>query len=419
MNDVLRMIGCGVVMMGGGAWGDDWPQFRGPTGQGITQAASLPTTWGPDMNVLWKTAIPGKGWSSPVLAGGRIFLTAAVQQGEDVPTADRSLRALCLEAESGKIVWDAEVFAQKGSEAPAIHRKNSHASPTPVIEGGRLYAHFGHQGTACLNAADGKVVWSTREFSYAPVHGAGGTPVIVDDLLIFSADAKESPAVLALDKATGKLRWRFARVSDAKRKFSFATPLLIEVNGQRQLITPGSGVVNALDPKTGEEIWRVMYGEGYSVVPRPVYANGLVHVATGFDKPVALAIKPDGKGDVTQSHVVWEVIKAVPHDPSMVAADGLLYMAADNGMLSCIDAKTGVVHYQERATGPISASLLTDGKHVYLQDEAGLGLVVKAGKSFEIVARNEMKEKTFASLAVTGNDLLLRTESSLFRIGKR
>lgn len=402
------------------ASGEDWPEFRGPTGQGQSNATGVPTRWGPAQNVVWKTALSGTGWSSPVVVGDKIYLTTAVPAGgQEVPEADRSLRVVCLNAADGGTVWDKEVFLQKAADAPKIHKKNSHASPTVVAEAGKIYAHFGHQGTACLDAATGDITWSTREFAYKPVHGNGGSPVIVDELLIFNADAAENPSVIALEKATGKLKWRFARQSGAKSKFSFCTPLLIEVNGVRQLITPGSGVVNALDPLTGSEIWRVDYGMGYSVVPRPIYAHGLVFLSSGYDNPVAMAIKPDGKGDVTATHVAWKITKRAPHNPSMLVVGDLLYMVADNGILSCIEPKTGKVVWEERTTGPISASLLQAGGNIYLQDEAGLGVVVKPGKMHNIVAKNDLKERSLATPAVIGSDLLIRTQGNLYRIGKK
>jgi outer membrane protein assembly factor BamB len=319
------------------------------------------------------------------------------------------------------VIWDKEVFPQSAAKAPNIHRKNSHASPTPLFEDGKLYVHFGHQGTACLNAADGSPVWTNRELAYQPVHGNGGSPVLVGDLLIYSSDGQADPVVIALDKATGKLRWKFDRVSEAKKKFSFCTPLVIEVGGKKQVITPGSGVVNALDPVTGTEIWKVRYGEGYSVVPRPVFAHGMIFLSTGYDKPTVLAIKVDAqsRGDVTDTHVAWTLDKFAPHNPSMVVAGDELYAVADNGVLSCVDAKTGAVHYQERCTGPISASILSADGKLYLQDEKGQGVVVKAGKTFEVLARNDLAEKSLASYAVVGKDLIIRTEGHLWRVGSR
>lgn len=398
----------------------DWPEFRGPDRQGNAQAAGLPVEWsGAELkNVRWKAALPGIGWSSPVVIGERVYLTSAVPVGgEEKPVADRSLRALCVSATDGAVLWEKEVFPQVAATAPNIHRKNSHASPTPIHEDGRLYVHFGHQGTACLAAEDGAILWSTREFAYQPVHGNGGSPVLEGDVLVFSADAESEPAVIALDKNTGKLRWKFSRESDAKKKFSFCTPLVIEVKGRREIITPGSGVVNALDPATGAEVWRARYDQGYSVVPRPVFAHGLVYLSTGYDKPLVLAIRADGTGDVTDTHIAWTLDKYAPHNPSMVLVGDELYFVADNGILSCVDAKTGAVHYQERCTGPISASILHADGRLYLQDEKGVGYVVKPGRTYQLIATNDLAERSLASYAVIGSDLLIRTEKHLWRIG--
>lgn len=398
-----------------------WPEFRGPAAQGISAEKDLPVEWGPEKNVVWKTDVAGIGWSSPVSDGKRIYLTTAVASNgnDEDPKADRSLRSLALDAATGKPLWDIEVFFAKAADSPGIHKKNSHASPTPILENGRLYVHYGHQGTACLDAETGSILWSTREHAYKPVHGAGGSPVISDDLLIFNCDAAENPFVLALDKVTGKQRWKYERVTDAKRKFSFCTPLLIDVNGRRQLISPGSGAVCALDPKDGKEIWRARYGEGYSVVPRPVYSNGMIFLGTGYDKPSALAIKVDGEGDVTDTHIAWTQMKFAPHNPSMVVVGDEVYMVADNGVMSCLNAKTGEAYYQERATGPISASLLYANGRIYAQDEKGVGIVVAAGKEFKVLATNDLAERSLASYAVLDSDLLIRTQGHLYRIGKR
>lgn len=412
------MLGCllGHCPLG---WAEDWPEFRGPTGQGVSSAVGLPVVWGANKNVVWKVAVPGLGWSSPVVVGERIYLTSAVPKGSERPGADRELSVIALDAVSGKVVWQKTLFEQKDRETPKIHQKNSHASPTPIVEGGRLYAHFGHMGTACVDAESGDVIWLTREHGYAPVHGNGGSPVIVDNLLIFNADAVNDPAVIALDKGTGKLRWKVQRESEAKRKFSFCTPLLIEVGGVKQVITPGSGVVQALDPKSGEEIWRVGYDQGYSVVPRPVFADGLLYVCTGYDKPGLLAIRVDGesKGDVTKSHLAWRLDKFVPHNPSVVVLGSELYCVADNGVLSCVDAKSGKVHYQERCTGPSSSSILAADGKLFLLDERGQGNVVQAGTRFKMLATNAMDEKCLASYSVVGSDLLLRTAEHLYRLG--
>lgn len=360
------------------AQADDWPEFRGPTGQGRLLKGSLPTEWGPDKNVVWKQAIPGHGWSSPVIVNGRIYLTSAVPAGKGA-AAERKLEALCLDAGSGKVLWEVEVFRQ-GADAPNIHNKNSHASPTPLVHDGRLYVHFGHQGTACLDLS-GKVLWKNDSLKYRPVHGNGGTPIVVDDKLVFSIDSGDEGFVVALDRSTGKVVWKAPRNVETNRKFSFSTPLLITVAGKKQVISPGSNVVVALDPDTGKEIWRVRY-DGYSVIPRPVFGHGMVYVCTGYNSPSLLAIKPDGTGDVTDTHVVWKTNKFVPHTPSLLLDGDELYMVSDRGNVSCLDAKTGEVVWSERYAGSnFSASpILADGK-IYLLSEEGVGTVLRLAAS--------------------------------------
>ncbi|HKB42415.1 MAG TPA: PQQ-binding-like beta-propeller repeat protein, partial [Gemmataceae bacterium] len=330
---------------------------------------------------------------------------------------DHSLRALCLDARKGKIEWDKEVLHEDGSTAPRIHFKNSHASPTPLVHGKRLFVHFGHMGTACLNLT-GDILWKNTSLSYAPVHGNGGTPIVVNDLLVFSCDGASNPFVVALDVESGKVRWKTPRKANAEKRFSFSTPLLIEVKGQKQIISPGSNEVSALDPKDGKEIWRVRY-QGYSIIPRPVYGHGLVFLSTGYEAPTLLAIRADGKGDVTRTHIAWKTRRAAPHTPSPLLVGDELYMVSDGGVASCLDAKTGKVHWQERLPGGFSASPLYANGKVYFQDEEGTGFVIKAGKRFEEVARNEMNERTFASYAVVDRALFLRTESRLFRFETR
>ncbi len=412
MRRLLTVCACALLMMTT-VRADDWPQFRGPTAQGHATATGLPTEFGPSQNVVWKRAIPGSGWSSPVLHQGKLYLTTAVPAGSG---GNMSLRAFCLDAKTGKPVWDTELFTQDGRTSPRPHRKNSHASPTPLIHDDKLYVHFGHQGTACLTL-DGKVVWR-QQIKYPPVHGNGGSPVVVDDVLFFSCDAARNPFVIALDVKTGKERWRTPRDTEVRRKFSFSTPLVIEVEGRKQIVSPGSGAVVAYDPKSGKPIWKARYGEGYSVVPRPVYAHGLVFVSSGFDRPVLLAIKPTGKGDVTDTHVAWQMTKGAPHTPSMLVVGDELYCFADRGMATCVDAKTGEEHWQERIGGAYSASpVFADGR-IYITNEQGKTVVLKPGKSFEVLAENDLKQKTLATLAVGDGAIFLRTESHLYCFAK-
>jgi outer membrane protein assembly factor BamB len=393
--------------------GEDWPEFRGPTGQGHSKARNLPAEWSNTQNVAWKQSIPGQGWSSPIIFKGRIYMTAAVPAES---SSGFSLRALSLDAATGKILWNEEVFGQSSAPAPQIHKKNSHASSTPILEGNRLYVHFGPHGTACLDL-DGKTLWRNTSLKYEPVHGNGGSPILVDDALIFSCEGAKDPFVVALNKSSGDVIWRVNRVSNSDKKFSFSTPLLITVNGKKQVISPGSNVVCAYDPATGKEIWRVRY-EGYSVVPRPVVGHGMVFVSTSFDNPVVMAIRVDGHGDVTSSHVAWTMTRGAPKTPSLLLVGDELYMASDNGMVSCVDAKTGKLHWQERIGGDCSASpVYADGK-IYIQNEQGVGVVLKAGKEFQKLASNAMSERTLASYAIADNALFIRTDQHLYRIGR-
>jgi outer membrane protein assembly factor BamB len=388
-----------------------WPEFRGPTGQGVSTARHLPLQWinSPEAkNILWKTAIPGQAWSSPVLQNQRLYLTTALASADQ---PGLSLRALCLDASAGTIVWDVEVVAVP--EKGRIHSKNSYASPTPIIEGDRLYVHFGHQGTACLDLK-GKVLWRNTSLNYPPVHGSGGSPILVDDALIFSCDGASDPFVVALEKKTGDVRWKVARNIEASKKFSFTTPLCITVNGQKQVISPASAAVCAYDPQNGRELWRVRYAEGYSVVPRPVYGHGLVFISTSFDRPEVMAIRPDGQGDVTATHVAWTLRKGAPNTPSLLLVDDELYLVSDAGIASCVDAKTGKVNWSERVGGNYSASPLYADGRIYLQNEEGVGVVVKPGKTFQELARNSLNERTLASYAVADGTLFIRGQEHLF-----
>jgi outer membrane protein assembly factor BamB len=394
----------------------DWREFRGNGAQGVAAGAKLPTTWSADKNVVWKTPLEGKGWSTPVLLEGKLYLTAAVGETEESSSA-QTLRALSLDAASGKVLWQTDLFQQPAGEK--IHSKNSHASPSPITDGQHLWVHFGTHGTACL-ALDGTVVWKTNEFKYAPVHGNGGSPVLVGDRLIFSCDGSDTQMVVAVDAKSGKTLWKTPRSVQPKKGFAFCTPLVIEVGGKTQVVAPGPDAVGAYDPADGREIWKARYPGGYSVVPRPVFGQGLVFVCTGYDSPRLIAIRPDGTGDVTESHIAWELKKGAPLNPSPLLVGSELYLISDNGIATCLEAATGKQHWQERIGGNFSSSPVFANGLVYLQSEAGTGIVFKAGTTFEEVARNETGERTLASYAIdeAAGDLFLRTETGLLRIGE-
>jgi len=392
----------------------DYPQFRGPAGDGQAMASNLPSTWNETTNVAWKAPIPGKGWSSPSLYQDRLYLTSGVPVVASSESGDLSLRALCVDATSGKILWDQEVFLQAAATAPKIHNKNSHASPTPLVTSERIYVHFGHQGTACLDHA-GHVLWKDYAHKYPPVHGNGGSPILVEGRLIFTCDGGSDPQVVALDAASGTEAWHFARPGDPPKKFSFCTPTAIQVSGKSQVICPGAGVINALDPITGREVWRVQH-DGYSVIPKPLFGHGLVYLSTGFDSPTVLAIRPDGSGDVTDTYVAWSLKKGAPHTPSLLLVGDELYMVADKGVATCVDARTGKEHWQERIGGNYSSSLVhADGK-IYIQSEEGPAIVIRPGKKFNKLSDAGFKERTLASYAVGDSALFIRTENNLYRV---
>jgi outer membrane protein assembly factor BamB len=421
---------CGVVLGGNAAVGaGDWPQFRGPTGQGVSSEKNLPAKWSTTKNVAWQVTVPGRGWSSPIVHKGRIYLTTAVKP-DDAAGNDRSLRAICLDAKTGKTIWNNEVFFQKDGDVERIHGKNSFASPTPLTDGRHLFVHFGPQGTACLTL-DGKPVWKTK-IKYSPRHGSGNSPILVDGVLdastpahpsraavlFFSCDGTSEPFVVALNAGDGTVAWKRDRpgVDDVKT-FSFATALSIEAGGKRQIVSPATGQVVAYEPKTGRELWKVKYS-GFSVIPRPVYAHGLVFLSTSYMSPKVLAISPTGSGDVTDSHLKWSIARGAPNTPSTLVVGDELYFLSDRGTATCVDAKSGKVHWQQRIGGNYSASpVFADGR-IYFHSEQGDTIVIKPGKEYRELAKNSLGERSLASFAVADGALFIRTETKLYRVQK-
>jgi outer membrane protein assembly factor BamB len=341
-------------------------------------------------------------------------LTSAVAK----PSSDVSLRALCFDANNGQLIWNVEALAAAQEKANPVHEKNSLASPTPVIDYDRLYVHFGHMGTAALDF-NGKVVWRQTGLEYSPVHGNGGSPALVDDLLVFSCDGGDNPFVAALDRLSGEIRWKAPRRVAVEKSFAFSTPLVIAVDGAKQIVSPASGLVAAYNPRDGVELWRVRYGDGYSVIPRPVYSHGLLFICTGFDRPSIYAIRPvKHGGDLTGTHVVWRHAKGAPNTPSPIAVGDELYFVSDGGVASCLDARSGKVHWNQRLGGAFSASPAAAENRLYFLNEEGICYVVSAETTFKLLATNELGERTFASPAVTDGALILRSESHLWRIGK-
>lgn len=381
----------------------DWPEFRGPTGQGIVGEQPAPVIWSETENVRWKTPLPGIGWSSPVIRDGVVWMTTATEGG-------RSLRVLSVNAASGQLTHAVEVF--RSERPPHKHEKNSYASPTPVLGDDRVYVHFGAKGTAALDL-DGGVLWRNTEHRFEDVHGSGGSPVLWRNLLIFNCDGADAQYVVALDASTGKTVWRTSRNA---RRFSFSTPLLIPRGEEgQQVVSTGPDMAASYDPETGKELWRITF-DGFSVVPRPVYGNGMVYLTTGFYGPLLLAIRPDGEGDVTATHIAWQVSRGVPLISSPLLDGERIFIVNDNGIASCINAVNGRELWRQRLQGTYSASpVLADGR-VYFLNETGETTIVQSSNQYVEVARNQVEGNTLASLAFGDDAMFLRSDRALYRI---
>ena len=413
---IRPIIALWLVLIASTASARQWPEFRGPGGQGHSSDRGVPLEWTESKNVVWKAAVAGSGWSSPVISGGRVWLTTAVAVGEGKRNPGISMRALAFDAATGKQVVDVEVF--RIDRPRSINLKNSHASPTPIVSGDRVYVHFGADGTAALNTA-GDVVWKTQ-LPYQSQHGAGGSPALYQDLLIINCDGNGGPDdafVVALDTRTGKIRWKTPRRQPADQ--AYTTPLLIRVADRDQVVSVGAYRAAAYDPATGNEIWRVSYDQGFSNVPRPVYGHGLVFIATGFHQPTVLAVRPDGTGDVTRSHVAWTLRRGAPLTPSPILVGDELFIVNDAGIATCVDAKSGAIQWQERLGGNYSASpVFADGR-IYFASEEGLVTVIAPSRTFSRLAVNQLDGAILASIAVAERSLFIRAGKLLYRIGER
>jgi outer membrane protein assembly factor BamB len=395
--------------------GDNWPQFRGPRGEGKSDATGLPVTWGEKENVVWKTEIHDKGWSSPVIWGNQIWLTTAKADGKE-------MFALCVDRESGKILHDIKVF---DVEKPMFCIEfNSYASPTPVIEEGRVYVHFGTYGTVCYDTTNGKKLWENHDLHCDHWRGPGSSPILYGDLLIVHFDGYDKQFVAALNKKTGEIAWKKDRdidygTKDGDLKKAFATPTVITVKGKPQLISPAAVATTAYDPKTGEELWKVYHG-GMNVAQPPQYTDGKVFLCTGDGGLKLLAVRADGSGDVTKTNIEWKYNESVPSRTAPLLIDGKLYMINEKGgILSCVDARTGELAWKDRAAGEFSASpLYADGK-VYLFSQEGKSFVGEVGKGWKLLATNKLDAGCMATSAIAGKSLFIRTKTHLYRIEKK
>jgi outer membrane protein assembly factor BamB len=433
-NFMILRIACALLLVSLVQAAPSWPQFRGPSGQGVADTTGVPSSWAEDKNVAWKTEIPGRGLSSPVIDGDQIWLTTAI----DVPTpeADREERlktntgnqplivsdhvrllAICIDRNSGKILHNIELMDE--DKPQWVHQLNSYATPTPILRDGKLFCHFGTFGNACVDTQTGKVLWTNRELRAMHENGPGSTPELWGNRFLLVYDGSDTQFVAALDTDTGKIAWRTPRSGEMhdnpQLKKAYGSPLLIEHDGQPQLISPGANWLYAYDPASGRELWKHEYGLlGFSNVSRPVYANGVIYMCTGFMRGELQALRiEDGK--VT---ILWRKKKGVGKQPSPLVVGERLYMMGDKDVITCLNAESGKELWQARLPGKYSASPTFIDGHIHVTNHEGLTTVFADADSYSELAKNQLDGRIMASPAVVDGALYMRTDKALYRISK-
>lgn len=416
--------------------GDHWPEWRGENGQGHGSAVGVPWQWSEDANITWKTEIPGLGWSTPVIANGRIWVTTAIDVRASKDEAARlrktstnsqpliisthvSLRAVCVDLRSGSILKNIEVFSKENPQF--IQIDNSYASPSPILDGDRLYCHFGPNGMAAVDTRSSEVLWMNKSFQVKHENGPGSSPILWNDLLIVHCDGIDQQYIVAVDKNTGDVVWKTTRSGamneNPQLRKSYATPLIVKVDGQEQLLSTAADWLYGYDPKTGRELWKLKFGLlGFSNSSRPVAGHGLVYICTGFMKSQLLAVRP-GTAD-RPAEVAWTYTKQVPAVSSPLLVGDELYFASGKGIATCLNAKTGAPHWTERIGKSYWASpMFADGR-IYFFDKDGTTTVIGPGTDFQSMATNSLTGKIQAAAAAVDNALILRTDKALYRAGR-
>jgi outer membrane protein assembly factor BamB len=413
MRIAMLLGALGLAAAASAASPDDWPQFRGPAGDGHAGAADPPLRWSETENVRWKTAIHDTGWSSPVICGRQVWLTTATPDG-------KQLYAVCLDRDTGRIIHDVKVLDVAKPEK--IAGVNSYASPTPVVEPGRVYVHFGTYGTACLDAERGQVLWTRTDLTCDHHMGPGSSPIPFENLLIFNVDGCDVQYVVALQKATGQTVWRTDRNVDHGKagrfwRKAFSTPTVFEHGGRLQMISPCAHALVSYDPRTGGELWRVRH-RGWSISPRPVVGHGLVFCIMDCDHPELWALRPDGTGDVTDTHVAWRIERGrgMPSIPSVLLVGDLLFAVNDQGTAFSIEAKTGQIVWKQDIGKRHYASPLHAKGRIYFFGDDGAGTVIEADRTYKPLAVNSLAGPLRATPALSGNALFVRTGTHLYRI---
>lgn len=431
----MLVVGLAVMALRCGAASPEWPEWRGVGGQGhAAPDANPPVTWSENESMVWKAPIPGRGWSSPVIDGDRIWMTTALETPASPEEAKRRLasntgdqpltlldrvemHAVCVDRRSGRIEHDLALFTERDPQW--VHTLNSYASPTPVLEPGRAYFHFGTFGTACVDTGSGKVLWTNNTLRIMHENGPGSSPVLWRNLLIVHLDGSDTQSVVALDKATGKVAWRTARsggmASNPQLTKSYATPAIVEVEGKEQLFSQGADWLYGYDPADGRELWKVRYGHlGFSHSARAVFGHGMMFLSTGFMRPELHAMRY-GSGKAPE--LAWKYAKGVPTMTSPLLVGGELYFVSDSGgMLTCLDAKTGEEIYRERLGGNFAAAPLHAGGRIYIASQEGVVSVVEPGRVFKRLAQNTLPGRILASPAAVGRSLYVRTDAALYRL---
>ncbi len=412
---------------------DSWPEWRGPDRQGNSSAVNVPSEWSESKNVAWRTPIVGRGWSTPVISNGRIWVTTAIDKPASKEDADRrrkaasnsqpllisdyvSLRAIELDLETGKQLRDIELIERNLPQT--IHIDNSYATPTPIVDGDFLYCHFGPNGCACVDTSTGQIVWRQLDLEVAHENGAGSSPVLWKEFLFIHCDGIDTQYIVALNKSNGEIAWKTPRTgrlhSNVQLQKSYATPLITEVGDQTVLVSPAADWLYGYDPSTGNELWKMKYGElGFSNSARPVYGHGLLYICTGFMKSQLLAVKHNG---TEQPSIAWRHTKQVPNVACPLLVGDELYFASDNGVASCLDAKTGKVHWTKRVGKKFWSSPVYCEGRIYYFDRDGTTTVVAASKDYQDIAKNTLDGSLFSSAGIVDGTMILRTDKAVYAI---
>jgi len=401
---------------------NNWTHFRGNDLNGISAETQIPIQWNDSSNVLWKTNITDKGWSSPIVYGDQVWLSTATEDG-------KNLNAVCLDFNSGKKIYDLNIF--KPDSIFSKHSINSYATPTPCIEEGFVYLDYGSLGTACINTTNGAIVWKRNDLTCNHVQGPASSPILYKNLLILHYEGTDVQFIVALNKQTGETVWKTERPASLYEpllpigKKAYTTPLIVNVKGKDLLISNGAAVCIAYEPETGKEVWRVVQGED-STIAMPISENGIVYFYTSFVTPAEgekyaelLAVNPDGIGDITATNILWRFKSPILQLLTPVIKNGLIYTIDTRNVLYCLDAKTGAEMYSKKLKSKYNSSPVCDAENVYFTSVKGETMVIRQGNQFKIIAENKLSGEINATAAILRKSILFRTENRVYRIGTK